>query len=618
MTADHVTIDLAGSSILASGSVRLIAPPLLVEASSVEVDLEAGSLTLTDAALELSLEQCSVSARASLAEAAGGRISLESGALSLCSCDPPPWGAAFGSLSLDVDGDLLVRRGWLTVSGRRVLPVPWMLLRTGRKPGLLPPRIGWLGRRGFLVGLGLWIPLPRSWDISLTTDWIAIAGMGLGATIESPSGGLATGFILDPVDEGLASAWIAGSLHAGSARQHAGIALDLPLVTRMDRADMPGIEGPAGRIALDELSIRLEPGTAFVSLVGEVSAARVLEPSGSTLVAGATWMRLPSVSLLLLPVRVLGPSLPVVLGARIHHVQLVPVLGTHGSRLDWTDAGIDLSGRWVPGGALDLDVTAAWHGALLRNGEDLDPPVWIQSARAGASAKITLMGPASPSGLAHRIDLGVSARGSIMLASADWDGRLSALVPGRPPPLLAGLTLANALVRVRGEMLSLRASAWLVPPAHAALVAIVSLDLALRAGPFHLSSHLDLPSDGFRPSLSRSTLSLSTGDLSLSLDHIYLVRSGATSLDVDAWAYLALLPPQREAGLHAVSLGAGIPLARGLALGARAGLDLDSHRPAWIEGSISFSHPCECLTVRLVAQKRASVPYPDVLLTLGL
>jgi hypothetical protein len=485
--------------------------------------------------------------------------------------------------------------------------------------------MGWHGSRGFLLGLGALFPLPRSFDLLVTLDWIAVSGLGLGIAIEADGRSLASALVLDPVDDGLASGWVAGSLVAGSGRQHAGLVLDTPVTGSVPRGDMDSIAGASSRLALQSLEVRLEP-LAHVSLLGGASAARSLVPlmtwdGWTDLAPAGTWARMPAVALSLLPTRILGRKLPVLLGGEVRHVQLVPLGPTPGSRLEASGVDLTLTGRWLPGRIVDLGVHASWHGALLRHAEDLEPALWLQTAAAGAAATLSLMGPVSPAGLAHRIDLSASYRGAITGSTAQWNGPARPFVPAAFPSHLGGLVLRNALVRVRGELLSLSTGAWIAPAAGRRPLVIVSAGLDASLGPLHLGTLVDLPSDGWRPSLVRSRLSLAGAGLSIDLEHLFVSRPEATTLDVSAWMAGRLgvgRPPARAKGLHIAVLGLSVPLAAGLMLGGRAGADLASGSPAWLEGEVSWSHPCECLTLKLTVIQRASVPAPDILLSIGM
>jgi hypothetical protein len=629
-SAERVESDLAAGVLRATGDVRLVAPDLLVRADELWV-LDPGggepALLLDAASLRLVLDDGVLDAAADLVVVQDGALTLEDGTASLCACDPAPMGVSFCRLEADPDGDILVRKGWLELGGRRVLPLPWLLLRTGRKVGLLPPRIGYAAQRGFLLGLGVVLPLARRWDLVASADWLVLDGLGLGAAIEAPSGRLASSLVLDPVDEGLDAGWIAGSLHASSGLQHAGLVIDTPLVGRLALGDMPGPQGAAGRQALQSLGVRLLPGVGWLSVLGRVGMARGLEIEEAPLArrpllaATATWMRSPSLLLALHPVRLLGPAVPVLVRAEVGYDQLLGLGASGGARLEHGSVGIALDGRWLPGRVLDLRIHGGWYGSLLRDGTGTLPALWLQEARGGAEASVSLLGPASPSGLAHRLDLVLTYRGTYRAASRGWSGELAALVPHPAPVHLAGLVLRNALVRVRSEALAVSAGAWLVPRSHRPALGLLSLGLAIGGGPLRLDVHLDLPVQGWHPSLARTLLSLAAPGFSLEAGHLYTDGGRATSLDVEAWLSTMRghgLPAGRDAGINAALLGLVVPLGGGLAIGARIGFDVENGRPSWLQGSLTYAHPCRCLEVSLVALGRAGVPAPDVVLTLGL
>jgi hypothetical protein len=629
-SAERVESDLAAGVLRATGGVQLVAPDLLVRADELWIFDPGGqepALLLDAASLMLVLDDGVLSAAADLVVAQGGVLTLEDGKATLCACDPAPLGVSFCRLEADPGGDILVRKGWLELGGRRVLPLPWMLLRTGRKVGLLPPRIGYAAQRGFLLGLGVVLPLPRRWDLVVNVDWLALDGLGLGAAIEAPSGRLASSLVLDPVDAGLDAGWVAGSLHASSGLQHAGLVLDTPLVGRLALGDMPGPQGAAGRQALQSLGVRLSPGVGWLSLLGQVSMARTLEIettplAGRPLLAEtSTWMRSPSLLLALHPVRLLGPAVPVLLRGEVGYDQLLGLGASGGARLEHSSVGVVLTGRWLPGRVLDLRMHGGWYGSLLRHGAGTLPALWLQEARGGASASVSLLGPPSPSGLVHRLDLVLTYRGSYRAASRGWTGELAALVPRPAPVHLAGLVLRNALVHVRSEALALSAGAWLVPRLGRPPLGLISLGLALGGGPLRLDVHLDLPVQGWRPSLARTSLSLAAPGFSLEAGHLYTDGGRATSLDVEAWISTMRghgLPGVRDAGINVALLGLVVPLGAGLTLGARVGFDVAHGQPSWIQGSLTYAHPCRCLDVSLVALGRAGVPAPDVVLALGL
>ena len=628
-SADRVVSDLESGVLRATGSVELVAPNLLVRASElwlfVPDDGERG-LLLDGAELRLVLEDRVLVAEAGLVSVQAGVVTLEEGRASLCACGPAPVGVSFGMLQAEAGGDILVRRGWLELCGRRVLPLPWLLLRTGRKVGLLPPRIGYASRRGLLVGLGAVLPLPRLWDLVVHADWLALDGLGLGAGLETPSVRLDSSFVLDPVDRGLASGWIAGALQASSGLQHAGLVLDTPLVARTALGDMPSVQGAAGRYALQTLGVRLAPLGGWLSILGEVGLVRELaigagQGGGRVLEASGTWMRSPSLVLALQPVRVLGPAVPLLLDARIRYDRLAPLAGAVGPGLDHAGVGLGLTGRWLPGRVLDLGIHAGWHGALLRAVDGTQPDLWLQEARGGAQASLSFLGPTSPSGLAHRLDLVLAYRASYREVTGPWWGAGAALVPDPVPTHLTGLVLRNALVRVRAEVLAVSAGAWLVPRAGRPPAGLVSLGLELRAGPLRLDVHLDLPVEGWRPSLARTVLSLAAPGFSLEVGHLYLAGGAVTSLALDAWRSTLRGPGLRAGpgeGLDTAMLGLVLPLGGGVALEARAGLDVERRAGSWFEASVTYAHPCRCLEVGLLVLGRAGVPAPDVVLAIGL
>ncbi len=62
-------------------------------------------------------------------------------------------------MRVDADGDLHLRAPTLRIGSVPVFWLPALWLRTGRKPGLLPPRLEWRGDEGLLGGLDATLPL---------------------------------------------------------------------------------------------------------------------------------------------------------------------------------------------------------------------------------------------------------------------------------------------------------------------------------------------------------------------------------------------------------------------------------------------------------------------------
>jgi len=307
LSADEVVIDAGQQSLEASGDVWFEMPPLVLGADRLVADMETGTLLVDGAFIDASSPDRSVTASAAGAIAGPGGALLEHGSASLCDCDPPPWCLEFTALSIDADGDVVVRRGWLVVGGRRVLPLPWLMLRTGREPGLLPPRFSHLPGRGPLVGIGARFPLPAGWDLDLTIDWVIPRGIAGGVVMAHPGGRLESAIVLDPATEGLDAGWIAGQLDHGGRGWALGIVLDTPLTGSIARGDMPGVHGSSSRTALQSLAIRVAPFGHVLAVTGQIGAARSIEGGIArgglpVLEPGTTWLRAPSTTITLAPV----------------------------------------------------------------------------------------------------------------------------------------------------------------------------------------------------------------------------------------------------------------------------------------------------------------------------
>ncbi len=114
--------------------------------------LTAGSgtrrLTLEAEQLEIDLDENRVSAR-------GVRLSG-------CGSCASPYSLSARTATLRGNGDVDLVAPVLRIGRVPILSLPWLRVRTGRRVGLLLPRLGWRSGGGFEVGQGVWAPL-RSW-----------------------------------------------------------------------------------------------------------------------------------------------------------------------------------------------------------------------------------------------------------------------------------------------------------------------------------------------------------------------------------------------------------------------------------------------------------------------
>mgnify|MGYP001765839958 CR=1 FL=1 len=625
VAADEVSYDPAASSVVASGGVSIAVGPLAIEARGMTLDLGDGSILLDGARLVLDLPGGVLSMAGDSASFDDGVLGLRHGSGTLCRCERPTWALEFEDLSVEGDGDVLIRHGWLLLLGRRVLPVPWLLFRTGRKPGLGVPEIGF-GPRGFTFAMGASFPLPGSWDLALGVGWIAPDGMSISGTLGPPGSGVRADLVLDPVPGGVDSGWIRGSLAAGASGWRAGLVLDLPLAVRSRAGDFPGPGSHAGRIAVDALAVVMSLPVPYLFVAGGVSAAQSVSASpgagGVDLIAGEAWIRLPSIDLVLLPVRVLGPRVPLTLAVEAGPQELLPVHAPPGAGLLPTSGvGLDLLARFRPLGALHVELRAGWDGSVSTRADGQAPPVWIHRLVAGAGIGIGIVGPAGKGGARHLVEAAARYAFTEWGASGAWSGAPAPLASTGPSGHVAGVSLVNSILIGGAAIASLETAAWLVSREHDGAGAILSASLDVGVEAIRLHAEADLPSSTWLPSLLRTGARATVGGVTIVLEHLYVDPSGPTRLDVDDWISPLVRAWARGGAPGDLNLGiAGmsLPAGPGLLISWAAGVDLDAGRASFLRAALAWSPPCDCLEARLEVIQRAGVPVPEVFVTLGL
>ena len=112
------------------------------------IEAAAGRLTLEAERLEVDLEESRVTA-------CGVRLTG-------CGACASPYSLTARRATLQGNGDVDLLGPILRIGRLPVFTIPWLRVRTGRRVGLLFPRLAWRSGGGFEVGEGVWIPL-RSW-----------------------------------------------------------------------------------------------------------------------------------------------------------------------------------------------------------------------------------------------------------------------------------------------------------------------------------------------------------------------------------------------------------------------------------------------------------------------
>ncbi len=101
-----------------------------------------------------------------------------------CSTDGrPPWSFHVRSAMVEEEGLGKFKGTAMRVKGVPVFYLPYMVwpMKKERSAGLLMPRLGYSNRRGFNIGLPVFIPIGRSYDTTVFADYYAKGFLGLGS-----------------------------------------------------------------------------------------------------------------------------------------------------------------------------------------------------------------------------------------------------------------------------------------------------------------------------------------------------------------------------------------------------------------------------------------------------
>jgi len=159
------------------------------------------------------------------------------------------WSIHASHAALDEDGDLDLTWPVLHVNEVPVFGLPWIMLRTGREPGLLAPRLGYSEPAGFIVGPAAWFPLGDEAGLTLDAAARTKRGAEAGAKIENGTDVLEGRYIYDDGEnrgivqgEGgtsLQSAEAAGSINIetdGMLLREMAMSMDEAARTKMDNS----------------------------------------------------------------------------------------------------------------------------------------------------------------------------------------------------------------------------------------------------------------------------------------------------------------------------------------------------------------------------------------------
>jgi LPS-assembly protein len=108
---------------------------------------------------------------------------LDHATFTTCATDGrPPWSFSIRSALIEEEGLGRFKSVAMKVQGVPVFYLPYMVwpVKQERSPGLLMPRFGYSNRRGFNIGLPLYVPIGRSYDTTIFADYYSNGLLGFG------------------------------------------------------------------------------------------------------------------------------------------------------------------------------------------------------------------------------------------------------------------------------------------------------------------------------------------------------------------------------------------------------------------------------------------------------
>ncbi len=108
---------------------------------------------------------------------------IDNATFTSCSTDGrPPWSFSMSSAIIEEEGLGRFKSVAIRVQGVPVFYLPYMVwpVKQERALGLLMPRFGYSNRRGFNIGLPLYVPIGRSYDTMIFADYYSNSYLGFG------------------------------------------------------------------------------------------------------------------------------------------------------------------------------------------------------------------------------------------------------------------------------------------------------------------------------------------------------------------------------------------------------------------------------------------------------
>lgn len=552
-----------------------------------------GAITLESERLDIDLDEGCVSAR-------GVRIWA-------CGDCPAPFTVSARRAELEPDGDLDLVLPVLRIGRVPVLALPWVRLRTGRRAGLLLPRLGWRSGGGFEAGEGIWIPLGSRGELSVAAAYLTdLVGAEVSAELEAGRARVAaTARLGRDVATANIDGRLAGRRGGLSAAARLGWTLDPEAERRfsMSLADQTRA-WEATTLAVSYTTMELQTA---------LTARLVHDLSPAVSVADAY---IPSWGLAfdLLPIR-LGPFW---LGAR-DSIELTTPFGG-GSWPSWRAVFRPVLATAFALGPLSVRWSISSLHAAWEPGRDERYGSGRTAALTGLDVSIPLVKRLG-GGRLHTVTPMIRYR--LSLADTMIDGQMSAepwtwpiaghlawlgvrsevREPGGAVGLEVEVGQVLGLPRIAGAPVAPRLEAWLRWQARlAGLETVFSLD----EGTWSLGD-----------ALVRARIGDPLG-LALMLVWRWLGDPATGQVGPDVAAEVPLMLPWFPAGAQAVEGLFTTPLGGGFRLDLGAWLDVEAADFVQVGGSLRYRHRCGCLGASFGAWVRNGRRWPDVWLAVDI
>lgn len=545
-------------------------------------------------------------------ELSRGEARAEGVQLSSCGGCAPPWSVSARRAVLRASGDVDLLLPVLRLGRVPVLALPWLRVRTGRRAGLLPPRLGVRAGGGFELGEGVWVPLGDRYELVARVTYLtALVGSELEVEL---SGDRLDLRVLGQVGAHGASALVTGAGWTRRGSLTAAAQLDWTLDPALARAlatssadEARSYEVSAAAVTWDVSALQAALWTELAHSRPRVGPADLYEP-------------VTGLSLTLAPQR-LGPvwlSLREATEARWWPLErpAEPWLRWHtalATRLTWPFAVGPVLAR------LELaSLHAAWgRDAIVGAGDEVGRNLLV------AAADLSLPLAAIAGRVRHLIEPAVRYRLALvdtLPASPDGFAADPVAWPVAGNVLwlqlrsLTDASVGGKTVRTRvdvGQMLGWRGPAGLDAPPR--FQVRLELEAALAAVRLELS--VDERVGAVSEAWTRVRLGCEAGT-GLALEWRWLGDSPTWASGPDELSTVpVVMPVDVLAAGHSVSLQGWLTLPRGFRVEAEGAVDLEQRSLVAAGGGITYRHRCGCLGAAVRVLYRAGREWPDVVVT---